>query len=259
MSTTAIGASLEQRRSNSMKRRESICHAMPYILPHFIIFAIFGIIPIVFGIYLAFTKWNMIGDPQFIGLGNFARIFDPDSYFFSLFWRDLWHTLIFVVISVPLTIIIPLLLAVGLEKKGLKGGALSRTAERAVLLAVGAYDVVMAAITVFMYAGWFRGESYAVLESRGLLREGAESVSSVIYVAQIYGFVVAAVGVVPIVIALRGMRAATVSRGVMAYLGACMVFSLLTADLLGVVGYSLCLAVYCARNKAIRLAAGRPA
>ena len=44
----------------------------------------------------------------------------------------------------------------------------------------------------------------------------------------------------------------------MAYLGACMVFSLLTADLLGVVGYSLCLAVYCARNKAIRLAAGRP-
>lgn len=124
MSTTAIGASLAQRRSNSMKRRESIWHAMPYILPHFIIFAIFGIIPIVFGIYLAFTKWNMIGDPQFIGLGNFARIFDPDSYFFSLFWRDLWHTLIFVVISVPLTIIIPLLLAVGLEKKGLKGGGL---------------------------------------------------------------------------------------------------------------------------------------
>ena len=45
----------------------------------------------------------------------------------------------------------------------------------------------------------------------------------------------------------------------MAYLGACMVVSLLTADLLGGVGYARGLAVYCARNKAIRLAAGRPA
>lgn len=41
---------------SSMKRKNSIWHALPYIAPHFIIFAVFGIIPIVFGIGLAFTR-----------------------------------------------------------------------------------------------------------------------------------------------------------------------------------------------------------
>ena len=43
---------------SSMKRKNSIWHALPYIAPHFIIFAVFGIIPIVFGIGLAFTRWR---------------------------------------------------------------------------------------------------------------------------------------------------------------------------------------------------------
>ena len=109
---------------SSMKRKNSIWHALPYIAPHFIIFAVFGIIPIVFGIGLAFTRWNMVGAPKFVGLQNFAKIFDPSTYFYSIFWRDLGHTLLFVLVSVPLTIIVPLLLAVALSKKGLKGAGL---------------------------------------------------------------------------------------------------------------------------------------
>ena len=107
-----------------MKRKNSIWHALPYIAPHFIIFAVFGIIPIIFGIGLAFTRWNMVGAPKFVGLQNFAKIFDPSTYFYSIFWRDLGHTLLFVLVSVPLTIIVPLLLAVALSKKGLKGAGL---------------------------------------------------------------------------------------------------------------------------------------
>lgn len=109
---------------SSMKRKNSIWHALPYIAPHFIIFAVFGIIPIIFGIGLAFTRWNMVGAPKFVGLQNFAKIFDPSTYFYSIFWRDLGHTLLFVLVSVPLTIIVPLLLAVALSKKGLKGAGL---------------------------------------------------------------------------------------------------------------------------------------
>lgn len=108
-------------RQASGVRRQSLFHALPYIAPHFIIFAVFGIIPIAFGIYLAFTRWNMVGSPQFVGLDNFRKIFDPSSYFYSLFWRDLRNTLLFVVVTVPLTIVVPLLLAVALTKKGLHG------------------------------------------------------------------------------------------------------------------------------------------
>lgn len=117
--TSTIGSA-----KSSMKRKNSIWHALPYIAPHFIIFAVFGIIPIIFGIGLAFTRWNMVGAPKFVGLQNFAKIFDPSTYFYSIFWRDLGHTLLFVLVSVPLTIIVPLLLAVALSKKGLKGAGL---------------------------------------------------------------------------------------------------------------------------------------
>lgn len=98
--TSTIGSA-----KSSMKRKNSIWHALPYIAPHFIIFAVFGIIPIIFGIGLAFTRWNMVGAPKFVGLQNFAKIFDPSTYFYSIFWRDLGHTLLFVLVSVPLTII----------------------------------------------------------------------------------------------------------------------------------------------------------
>lgn len=112
---------LTKSKGKSNSSRNTLRHALPYIAPHIIIFAVFSVIPIFFGIYLAFTRWNMMGSPKFIGLENFRRIFDPSTYFFTAFWRDLGHTLIFVVISVPLTIVIPLLLAVLLQKKGLKG------------------------------------------------------------------------------------------------------------------------------------------
>lgn len=94
--TSTIGSA-----KSSMKRKNSIWHALPYIAPHFIIFAVFGIIPIIFGIGLAFTRWNMVGAPKFVGLQNFAKIFDPSTYFYSIFWRDLGHTLLFVLVSVP--------------------------------------------------------------------------------------------------------------------------------------------------------------
>lgn len=101
--------------------QKSFWHAFPYIAPHMLVFAVFGVIPIFFGIYLAFTRWNLVGSPKWVGLENFKLIFDPSTYFYSIFWRDLWHTVIFVLISVPLTIVVPLLLACALQKKGLKG------------------------------------------------------------------------------------------------------------------------------------------
>lgn len=119
--TSTIGSA-----KSSMKRKNSIWHALPYIAPHFIIFAVFGIIPIIFGIGLAFTRWNMVGAPKFVGLQNFAKIFDPSTYFYSIFWRDLGHTLLFVLVSVPLTIIVPLLLAVALSRRDSRALVCSR-------------------------------------------------------------------------------------------------------------------------------------
>lgn len=92
-----------------------------FVGPHVILFAIFILLPTIYGIYASFTKWNLMSDPVWVGLDNYKTIlFDNESTFHVQFNNGLRNTLIFVVISVPLLIIIPLLVAVALEHRKVK-------------------------------------------------------------------------------------------------------------------------------------------
>lgn len=89
-----------------------------FIAPHVIIFLLFFLIPMLYGIYASFTKWNLFTDPQFIGLENYKTIlFNKDSTFYRQFWNGLKNTITFVIICVPFQIIIPLSIALLLNKR----------------------------------------------------------------------------------------------------------------------------------------------
>ncbi len=94
--------------------------ALPFLGPHLILFAVFGLIPTVFGVYVAFTRWNLVGSPEFIGFDNFRVLFDRDHAFHEVFVNGLLNTVFFVLISVPLLTAIPLLIAVVLSRKDLR-------------------------------------------------------------------------------------------------------------------------------------------
>ncbi|MGM7719992.1 carbohydrate ABC transporter permease [Metabacillus sp. Hm71] len=92
-----------------------------FVGPHVILFAVFIFLPTIYGIYASFTQWNLIGDPVWVGLENYKTIlFDEKSTFHFQFTNGLKNTLIFVGLSVPFLIIIPLLIAVALEHKKVK-------------------------------------------------------------------------------------------------------------------------------------------
>ncbi len=89
-----------------------------FVGPHLILFIIFFLIPSVYGIYISFTKWNLLDAPQFVGLQNYQTIlFDQNSSFYSQFRNGLKNTIYFVIFSVPVTIIVPLLFATALSAK----------------------------------------------------------------------------------------------------------------------------------------------
>jgi len=89
-----------------------------FIAPHIILFIIFFVIPMFYGIYASFTKWNLFSDPEFIGLDNYKTIlFNKESTFYRQFWNGLKNTITFVIICVPFQIIIPLFIALLLDKK----------------------------------------------------------------------------------------------------------------------------------------------
>lgn len=92
-----------------------------FVGPHVILFAVFIFLPTIYGIYASFTQWNLMSDPVWVGLENYRTIlFDQESTFHVQFTNGLKNTLIFVLLSVPLLIVIPLMIAVALEHKAVK-------------------------------------------------------------------------------------------------------------------------------------------
>lgn len=93
------------------ENRKKKCSFLQYafIVPHMILFIIFVCIPIVFGIYISFTNWDMIGTPEWVGLANYKEILlNSKSTFNRQFMEGIRNTLLFVVLNVPLCIVVPL-------------------------------------------------------------------------------------------------------------------------------------------------------
>ena len=89
-----------------------------FIAPHLIIFCIFFLIPAVFGIFISFTNWNIVGTPTFVGLDNFRELlFSAESTFSIQFQRGMRNTIMFAIFSVPFCVIFPLLFASALNTK----------------------------------------------------------------------------------------------------------------------------------------------
>ena len=87
---------------------------LPYLLvsPYIIHLLIFVAFPVFFSIFLTFNKWNIISPMEFIGFGNFIRVFQD-----GLFFKSIYNTLKFLIVHIPLQIIVALLLAELLNQK----------------------------------------------------------------------------------------------------------------------------------------------
>jgi ABC-type sugar transport system permease subunit len=87
-----------------------------FVLPITVLFAIFVGYPILFAIYLSFTRWSGFGTPQFTGFANYTRMFnDPVAAGAFL------NTIVFAVVTTIIQTAIPLFIAVLLSRvwKGL--------------------------------------------------------------------------------------------------------------------------------------------
>ncbi|MFH1618538.1 MAG: sugar ABC transporter permease [bacterium] len=73
---------------------------------------VFTAYPLFFSLYLVFHRWDLITNPEFIGLKNFIFLLhDAD------FGQALLNTLVFIAIHVPLQIIFSILIAIVLAEK----------------------------------------------------------------------------------------------------------------------------------------------
>ena len=93
------------------KKKEAL-QGFIYILPSFILIACFSVLPIFMSGYFSFTSYNVMNDPTFAGLENYAKIF-KDAYVADA----IKNTLAYVVITVPIQTILSLVFAAFLAYK----------------------------------------------------------------------------------------------------------------------------------------------
>ncbi|MEV4165064.1 carbohydrate ABC transporter permease [Nonomuraea dietziae] len=88
--------------------------ATPYLFvsPYFVLFALFGLFPLVFTLWVSLHEWQLAGDRDFIGMENYAQLLADTK-----FWNSVGNTVgIFVLATVP-QLLIALLLANALNKR----------------------------------------------------------------------------------------------------------------------------------------------
>ncbi len=108
------------KKSSNITRRNRLT-AYAFLLPNFIGFLTFTLVPIIVAFGLSFYKWDSANPAVFVGLKNFFKLFRDETFQISLL-----NTIYFSAVTVPLTIIVALFLAVLLNQK-IKGIQFFRT------------------------------------------------------------------------------------------------------------------------------------
>ncbi|WP_461360549.1 carbohydrate ABC transporter permease [Candidatus Darwinibacter acetoxidans] len=82
-----------------------------FILPFMAFFLVFIVIPLIHGLLLSLQGWSLLSDPVFVGLDNYIELLDVRR-----FRAAVQNTFMFAVQSVPLLLVVPLVLALFLNK-----------------------------------------------------------------------------------------------------------------------------------------------
>jgi multiple sugar transport system permease protein len=109
-----------RRRPPSFRRQGGAAHV--FLLPFLLGLVLITAVPLLASLYLSFTDYDLLHDPELVGLDNFRRMAEDER-----FWASVGVTLRYVLVSVPLQLAFALLLAVVLDK-GMRGLALYRSA-----------------------------------------------------------------------------------------------------------------------------------
>ncbi len=120
-----------------------------FLFPSLLGMTFFVLVPILSSFGLSFTKWDLIGDIEWVGLENYSRVIADNNIQASLI-----HTLQFIAGYLPSVMIISLILALLLNKK-LKGVIFYR--------ALYFVPVVTSWVAVSMIWRWLLNPEYGVI------------------------------------------------------------------------------------------------
>lgn len=107
----------DRTRSRRRARRRYVGSALLFLSPWIIGFLVFTAWPLIYSVYLSLTDYDVINDPEFVGLDNYVHLFSDPKIALAL-----GNTLLFTVVQVPLYVMVSLMLALLLDRAGRSSG-----------------------------------------------------------------------------------------------------------------------------------------
>ena len=109
--STAVAAEVPKLRRRARVRANLAGWA--FVAPSTVALVVFVGIPIVAGLIISFTSWDMLTAPAFVGIDNYVDLVrDP------LMWRSLLNTVYYAVLTIPGSMVIGLALALAVNRAG---------------------------------------------------------------------------------------------------------------------------------------------
>ena len=126
---------------------------IPYIFiaPNVVVFAVFMFVPILLAFYISLNEWTLIGTPTFVGLGNYLDMLED-----SEFLRAFYNTGVYTLGTVPTSIALGLVVALGLNRK-LPG--------RTLLRSIFFVPVIISLVAVALIASWIFNDNYGIINA----------------------------------------------------------------------------------------------
>ncbi|MDS0245264.1 carbohydrate ABC transporter permease [Microbacterium aurantiacum] len=129
----------------SRQRKETLA-GYGFLVPWLLGFFGLTIVPMIYSLYLSFTRYTIFQPPSWIGLDNYVRLFTNDPQFI----QSAWITLVYVLVGTPIMLVAALAVAMLLNYRD-RGAAFFRSAFYAPSL-IGA-SVSVAIVWRAMFSG----------------------------------------------------------------------------------------------------------
>jgi len=87
----------------TLNRGKGLLFALPWIFG----LCLFTLYPLVASVYYSFTHFSVLQEPKFVGVANYSELAQDE-----LFWRALRNTMVYAALSIPLSAMLSLFLAI---------------------------------------------------------------------------------------------------------------------------------------------------
>jgi cellobiose transport system permease protein len=152
MATTTFTANQrrDQDRRTAVKEAKRNAWAYVFISPFYALYAVFGLFPLLYGLWLSVQKWDGISPMQWTGLSNYAKLLTDDIWWYAVY-NTIW---LFFAATIP-QLVIALILAFIINSSYIKGKDFFRAAFFAPNVAS---SVAVSLVFVYLF-----GERYGLL------------------------------------------------------------------------------------------------